>query len=153
LLWALVTLPPYLPGLITTSEGADAIATIVTVVVVIIILMRIPVLFPAIAVDASGASLRNVLADTKGRSWLILKTYLIALLPLLAAIVVVGLTSDYAGLPAWGEVVRDSAFEFLATMVIAVAAARLFDWIGHRVKGLPAEPGSAPLAGQPPPVG
>jgi hypothetical protein len=48
---------------------------------------------------------------------------------------------------------RDSSIEFLATAVIAVAEARLFDWIGHRVKGLPAEPGPAQLAGQPPPVG
>ena len=150
-LWALFTLPPYLVGLITKSETADTIATLVTAVIVIVFLMRLPILFPALAVDAPGASLGNIIADTKGRIWLILKTYVIMLLPLLAVVAVVGLTSDYAGLPAWGETIRDSAFEFLATMVIAVAASRLFDWIGHQVKGLPA--GSAQLAGQTPPAG
>ena len=139
--------------MITDSEGADAIATIVTAVVVIIILLRMAILFPAIAVDAPGATLRNAIADTKGQIWLIVKTLLMVLLPLLAVVAAVGLTSDYAGLPASWEAAKDSVLEFLATMALAVAAARLFDWIGHQVKGLPAEPGSAPLAGQSPPVG
>ena len=139
-MWALITLPPYLPGLIAPSEGADAIATIATTLVVIIVAVRIAILFPAIAVDVSGASLRNALADTKGRSWLILKSYLIVLLPALIGVLAIGLISDFAALPAWWSTARmalDSSLEFLMPVLVTVVASRLFDWIGHRVKGLP----------------
>ncbi|CAN7672062.1 hypothetical protein LJR220_006404 [Bradyrhizobium sp. LjRoot220] len=139
-LWALITLPPYLAGLITPFEDADAIATIAAAVVVIVLLVRMVILFPAIAVDASGASLRNAWADTKGRSWLIVKSFLIALLPALAGLLTVGLISDFEDLPAWWSAVRiafDSPLEFLATVLAAVTASRLFNWIGHQVKGVP----------------
>ena len=149
-LWALIALPPYLAGLITTSDDADAtataldvvvvVATIAIVVVVIVLLVRMVVLFPAIAVDASGASLRNALADTKGRTWLILKSFLIALLPVLACLAAVGLISDFDDLPTWWSAARiafDSPLEFLLTVLAAVTASRLFDWIGHQVKGVP----------------
>ena len=140
MLWALITLPPYLSGLITPSEGADAIATIATTVVVIVVLVRLAILFPAIAVDASGASLRNVLADTKGRSWLILKSFFVVLLPVLAGLLAVGLISDFDDLPTWWSAARiafDSPLEFLATVLAAATASRLFGWIGHQVKGVP----------------
>jgi hypothetical protein len=151
-LWVLMTLPSYLMKL-TSFEAVNVIATIAVGVVAIVLLVRLAILLPAIAVDAPGASPGNVLADTNGRTWLILKTYLIVLLPLLAVVVVAGLISDGLGVPDRLGTFRDSAIEFLATAVIAVAEARLFDWIGDRVKGLPAEPGSAQLPGQPPPAG
>jgi hypothetical protein len=151
-LWALIALPPYLTGLITTSDDADAtataadlvivVATIAIVVVVIVLLLRMVILFPAIAVDASGASLRNAWADTKGRSWLIVKSFLIALLPVLAGLLTVGLISDFGDLPAWWSAVRiafDSPLEFLMTVLAAVTASRLFDWIGHQVRGVPSD--------------
>jgi hypothetical protein len=43
--WALGNLPPYLPGLIMPSEGADTIATIATAIVVIILLVRMVIFF------------------------------------------------------------------------------------------------------------
>jgi hypothetical protein len=149
-LWALMTLPKYLSDL-TQSVAANIIATTVVVVVIIALWVRFAILFPAIAVDAPGASLGNVWADTRGRTWLILKTYLIVLLPLLAVVVVAGLISDRVNVPARLGTLGDSTFEFLANMALAVAAARLFDWIGHQVKGLPAD--SAQLAEQAPSVG
>ena len=36
-LWALITLPPYLPGLITPSEDAVSIATIATAIAVVVV--------------------------------------------------------------------------------------------------------------------
>ena len=138
--WALGNLPPYLMGLIAPSEGANAIATIATTIVTIILAVRLAILFPAIAVDASGALLGNALADTKGRSWLILKSYLIVLLPVLIGSLAVGLISDFADLPSWWSVARiafDSPLDFLLTVLVTVVASRLFDWIGHQVKDLP----------------
>jgi hypothetical protein len=152
-LWILMTLPSYLSNL-TPSVATNIIATTAAVVVVIVLMVRTAILLPAIAVDAAGASLSNAWADTKGRIWLILKTYLIVSVPLLAVVAVAALISDRVSLPARLGTLGDSLFEFLATMVLTVAAARLFDWIGHRVKGLPVEPaGSAQLAGHTPSVG
>lgn len=139
-LWALITLPPYLPGLITPSEDADSIATIATAIVVVVVLVRLAILFPAIAVDAPGASLRHVLADTKARSWLILKSFFIVLLPVLAGFLAVGLISDLDDLPSWWSAARialNSPLELLATVLAAATASRLFGWIGHQVKGVP----------------
>ena len=153
LLWALKSLPPYLSNF-TTSQVANIIATIAVVVLIIVLLVRFAILFPAIAVDAPGASLGNVWADTKGRIWLIVKTYLIWYLPLLAIVVVAGLISDRVNVPDRLSTLGDNVLEFLATMVLTVASARLFDWIGRRVKGLPAGPAdSVQLAKDTPPVG
>jgi hypothetical protein len=97
-LWTLMTLPSYLMKL-TSFEAANLIATIAVGVVALVLLVRLAILLPAIAVDAPGASPGNVFADTNGRTWLILKTYLIVLLPLMAVVVVAGLISDGLGVP------------------------------------------------------
>ena len=47
-------------------------------------------LFPAIAVDAPGASIRNAIADLWGNVWRIFWVGVIAVLPLLLATMVVG---------------------------------------------------------------
>lgn len=83
---------------------------------------------------------RQLLADTSRQTWLILKSYLTALLPLLAVVIVVGLISDRVGVRGGLETARDNSLEFLANVAFAVVASRLFDWIGHQVKGLPAGP-------------
>jgi hypothetical protein len=149
-LWALLNLPPYLAGLITPSEDANAIATIATVVAAIALVVRITVLFPAIAVEAPGASLANALADTRGRSWSILKSYFLVLLPALLVLVVglaaFGLVSDIPDLSTGWDIMGIafvSAIEFLITVLTTVATSRLFDWIGHQVKGQPTSPGPA----------
>jgi len=136
-LWLLKTVPFYLSNL-SPSAIANVIATVAAVMVVIVLLVRFAILFPAIAVDAPGASLGNVWADTSGRTWLIVKTYLIWYLPLLAIVVVAGLITDRVTVSDRLGTLGDNALEFLATIVLTVASARLFDWIGHQVKGLPA---------------
>ena len=71
---------------------------------------------------------------------MILKSFFIALLPVLAGGLAVGLISDFGDLPAWWSAARiafDSPLEFLATVLAAATASRLFGWIGHQVKGTP----------------
>ncbi|CAN0505266.1 unnamed protein product, partial [Phaeothamnion confervicola] len=130
-----MTLLQYLPGLITTSVGANIIATTAAVMIMIVLVVRLAILFPAIAVNAPGASLGNVWADTRGRTWLILKTALIVSLPLLAVAIAAGSISDQVGVTTRLGTLADSSFEFLVTMLLTVASARLFDWIGYQVKG------------------
>lgn len=149
-LWALAGLPPYMSNL-TPSTAVNVVATTAVAVAVIVLVVRTAILFPAIAVDAPGASLGNVWADTKGRTWLILKTSLIVLLPLVAIVAVATVISDSVSVSARLGSLGDSSLEFLANVVLTVALARLFDWIGHQVKGLPAD--SAQLAGQAPSAG
>jgi hypothetical protein len=149
-MWILVTIPSYLTNL-TPSVAANTVATIVVTVIVVVLMVRLAILLPAIAVDAPGASLANVWADTGGRFWLILKTYLIAILPVLALVVVDGMITDRIGVSDRLGNLGDSTLEFLVTLMFVVASARLFDWAGHQVKGLPASP--AQLAGQTPPAG
>lgn len=122
------------------ATRADFTGRIATAIVVVVILMRLAILFPAIAIDAPGASLRHVVADTKARSWLILKSFFIVLLPVLAGLLAVGLISDLDDLPSWWPAARttfDSPLELLATVLAAATASRLYGWIGHQVKGVP----------------
>ena len=71
---------------------------------------------------------------------MILKSFLIVLLPVLAGLLAIGLISDFDDLPTWWSAARiafDSPLELLATVLAAATASRLFDWIGHQVKGVP----------------
>ena len=123
----------------SSTTSADFTGRIATAIVVVV-LVRLAILFPAIAVDAPGASLRNVMADTKARSWLILKSFFIVLLPVLAGLLAVGLISELDDLPNWWSAARiafDSPLELLATVLAAATASRLYGWIGHQVKGVP----------------
>src|SRR5439155_2114286 len=59
------------------------IGVIIGLIVVAIVAMRLTILFPAIAVDARGATVANALADTKGHMFEILLVFVLALLPLM----------------------------------------------------------------------
>jgi hypothetical protein len=49
--------------------------------------LRLTIFLPAIAVDAPGASARNVFADTGGHAWLIVKAYFVTVLPFILLII------------------------------------------------------------------
>src|SRR5258708_267520 len=70
---------------------AGIVLTVVMLVVVLMISLRLSILFPAIAVDAPGASAANALADTKGSAFRIFAIFLLALLPFAALAVVITL--------------------------------------------------------------
>jgi hypothetical protein len=143
-LWSVINLPPHVVNLITSSDAINGIANIVFMVLSVMLTVRIAILLPAIAVDASGATLGSALADTSGRSWLILKAYFIVFLPLLlvtimlAALAWRGTISDVDGVSDWSafpRIMLDGSIGFLTDAAYVVLAARLFDWIGDRVKG------------------
>ena len=73
---------------------------------------------------------------------MILKSFLIVLLPVLAGVLAVSLISDFDDLPTWWRAARiafDSPLEFLMTVLAGATASRLFDWIGHHLKGAPSD--------------
>jgi hypothetical protein len=62
-------------------------AAVVTMIIAMwIVLARLSVMFPAIAVDAPGASWVNALADTKGYAFRIFMTYVVGILLFLLAV-------------------------------------------------------------------
>ena len=70
---------------------------------------------------------------------MILKSFFIVLLPVLAGLLAIGSISDLDDLPSWWSAARitfDSPLELLATVLAAATASRLYGWIGHQVKGV-----------------
>ncbi|WP_315833231.1 hypothetical protein [Bradyrhizobium prioriisuperbiae] len=151
--WGVIVLPPYVVSLITSADQWSIVAFVGTLLLCIP-LLRMIVLFPAIAVDASGASLDNAIADTRGQLWLILKAFfLVWLLPVLAmCLVLLGtlllgvLISDTSTTsPDWSvsssdwpaalQIIFFGGLYFLTQVATAAMVSRLFGWIGSKVKG------------------
>ena len=120
---------------------ADAAAPEVTVVPVTLTIVAfaiavvwLMILFPAIAVDAPGATIGNALADTKAHAWRLLAVSVVALLPpSLLSLVVAGLyepgMSAARLLADTGSGILDTVFETL----FLVIASRFYLWIGERL--------------------
>jgi hypothetical protein len=120
------------------------VAGIATMVAGIVVAIRIAIFFPAIGSDAPDATLGSALADTRGHVWLIGKAFLIVFLPQqVVTLAMIGLASfgmvdDISDLSMWSalpRIVLIGTIDFLTLAAGAVMAARLFDWIGDRVKG------------------
>lgn len=105
-------------------------------VAVMIAGLRLTILFPAIAVDAPGATLARAFADTKGHAWRIFAIGLLALLPLMAtgALVrrIAGRLSGSAIAPVTVGIVEAVLSAFMLTLFVAIAS-RLYQWLGDRV--------------------
>lgn len=142
-LWIGVVLPLAME-LLPPADGIQLVATISIIILTFAFIIRIAVLFPAIAVDSEAATIGNALADTRDRSWFILKAFLVTFMPVLAAMALV------TGLAAFGDISLISGRSlstiiprtvllglvgFLTHSAIAVTAARLYGWIGSQVKG------------------
>ena len=144
----LLALKQFALNLLTPSNSSHTIALLVagiaTIVASIAVAVRMAIFFPAIASDASRATIGSAMADTRGHVWLILKAFFIVLLPLLmVSAAMVGMESfdaigDISDLSMWSALPRimlAGTIGFLTQAANAVMAARLFDWIGDRVKG------------------
>ena len=111
----------------------------IVLVVAIHLFLRLIIVFPAFAVDAPGASLKNAYADTKGRAWRILGILLLAhlpfMLPLLALTAL--FVRDEAAARSWAlySEIAVSAFGIVLVTLLVVIASRLYLSIGDRTKG------------------
>jgi hypothetical protein len=145
-LWLLNNIALHVMSLVTPSDFIKTIVILAAWIASIAVAIRIAILFPAIASDARGATIRSALADTRGRVWFILKASLIVFLPLmvvtiamlgLASLGVVGDVSDPSTWSALPQVMLIGIIGFLTQAANAVLASLLFGWIGDRVKGTP----------------
>jgi hypothetical protein len=100
-------------------------------VVALVATVRLIILFPAIAVDAPGATWTHAMADTQGRFWRILAISTLAALPALAGMIALLLIGPNSWLLV--VAVSDGVMSVvLMTLAIAVAS-RLYEQLGDRV--------------------
>jgi hypothetical protein len=96
------------------------------------------ILFPAIAIDAPGATAANAYADSKGNVWRIFFIFFLAILPFIAialGLFFLGLIStatNISPLKIAGQIVSDIIGVPAYALFVAVAS-RLFQALGERV--------------------
>lgn len=131
---AALTLASMLPALIGLRAGASVVANTVALVLMILFLVasvRLLILFPAIALDAPGASWPNAFADSQGRFWRIFAILLLAILPLLVGGM---LLSALVGADSALGKVGWSMVGFLAGTLSAAIASRLYMALARRLQ-------------------
>jgi hypothetical protein len=122
------------------GSGWGGLASVVVFFIAAGVALRCVMIFPAIAVDAAGASLGNALLDAKGDGWRISWLILVTAAPIFA-IVILGVVL-VVWLPGWAEIaiviVIDSFMTFWMITGVAAAASRLYAVYGDRL-GRPAK--------------
>jgi len=127
---------------ILRTIGVSAIPAITLSLIAYIAMLvasaRLIILFPAIAVDASGASASNALADTKGHASQIFIILMLTLLPLVALAIIVTLMLGpgvrNAGTPvAIAQLAVGAILETFAIALCVAIAARVFQALADRV--------------------
>jgi hypothetical protein len=116
-----------------------ASAWIALMITGVIVCLRLLILFPAIAVDADGASWRNAIADTKGHTW---RLFFIMLLTAIPAYVLFGTVPFLPGWPygpnAIGQIAlsaAQAAVRVLMVCALAAVASRLFAAFANKLNG------------------
>ena len=131
------TLPTFLLLLLPVPEEFRIAGAAVISIAVLIVALRVIILFPAVAVDAPGATWDNAMADTKGHAWRIFLIALLASVPLLMAGVILGLMFLDPGKLSIRTVLGALVGGVLGIAVLTLAvviASRLYEQIGIRVK-------------------
>ncbi len=125
-----------------TAIGLSALTalvpTFVVLIAVLIVLMRLTILFPAIAVGARGASRANAVADSKGHAFSIFLIFLLAQLPMAALSIGVTLMLGRGvmepGTPAaMVHLVLGGAIQVIVTVLCVAIASRAFQALADRV--------------------
>jgi hypothetical protein len=138
--WASVVLVlSQLPDLMSKLPG-DSIAPLLLVlasyVAIVIIFIRSMILFPAIAVDAPGATLRHAFADSKGHVWMILSGFIVPFTPSGIVVALIVLAAFFE-LPLAGSALMLGLLGLIKMfwIVLAVAiASRLYIGLGDRLR-------------------
>jgi hypothetical protein len=140
---SLAVLIPFLIALLLThSPGARAIVMLVCAIALVYVTLRIILLFPAIAVDAPGATWANAWADSKGSAGRILLMLLLAALPIIVALFLLTLVISVSAVMAGGLTAQRLVFAaamagaggMVGYTLVVVIASRLYEWLADRLK-------------------
>jgi hypothetical protein len=104
------------------------ICVTVSLIVAIIVCLRLAILFPAIAIDAPGATASNALADTRGFAVDIFLIYLLAALPIVA----IDFISRGLNLPMMIGTVFDVVLDVIVLVLLVVITSRIFQALADR---------------------
>ena len=148
--WAALSVVVYLPislvDLLAPARGSMSFPHLIALagmpivlIAIIVVTLRLTIIFPAVAVDAPGATWRNVMADTKGYAWRIFLFGLVACLPLIVpALALGGLVGTGTRTGSWIvnalTIVFAAVLGVVALTLFIVFASRLYLWIGNRTK-------------------
>jgi hypothetical protein len=135
LVWFVVSL---IGTLTEPSIGLHVIVVFALLVIGAIVSLRLITLFPAIAVDAPGASWKMAAATTRGHAWHILGVLILSALPMIVP-AVAGLLIGFwlnpaTRFPAWTavEAIAGGAVSLLSITIGIAVASRLFQRLGER---------------------
>jgi hypothetical protein len=129
-------------ALFPVSTSLGWVADMILGIVAALIVVRVVILFPAVAVDAADPSWQRAAEDTKGHSWHVFFVLLVSVLP----IVVFDIIQPYLAALAWsvshlawavGVGSSKAASELIATAVWVATASHLYQALG-RSSGQPA---------------
>ena len=115
--------------------GVTFVATVTIIFTGFWATARLSILFPAIAVDAAGASWRNVMADTRGYAWRIFLIFVLTSLPFVPVLIGIGLA---LGRGTVAGAVIGGAVGIVSTTLYVVVASRLYQLLGDHVNPSPA---------------
>jgi hypothetical protein len=144
ILWMLGSVLELLPS---PDNLASVSMIFIWVFGLVILFVRLALLLPAVAAGPEHVTARDAIQDTKGHVWLIFSALLIAFIPAVATsivsmvLVAFGWIVDMSELTLWEAVPRMillAAVQVATVLMGLVAVARMFHWIGDRVKrGMP----------------
>jgi hypothetical protein len=139
----ILTIPSMLMMVGAEAGGSTGIVLVLIFLVLFIIgiiaTLRMLILFPAIAVDASGADWKNAMADTRGHSWRVFFVAVLTGIPAFALIILIQyLLADPSG-AGWGlGIVAGLLQGFTGVLMLAAyaaAASKLFAAYANRLNG------------------
>jgi hypothetical protein len=136
--FGLLMIVPVQLSIFTLSVRIMFAFSVVSVGLLAFVLSRVTILFPAIAIDAPGATWKNACDDTRGHAWRIGLVFALATLPVAAIIAVdpaLWLPAESAGSSPI-LIVRsaiDVAVRIWTSALFVVIASRLLQALGERV--------------------
>ncbi len=143
--WSVVLLlissvPLLLTPLLPFSIAVQLSLLLIVMLVLIVLSLRITILFPAVAVDAPGATWSNAIADTRGYALRIFLVGLVTAFPLLVGagllLYAVGLERSKAVTSQLVGIVATGALSLLGLTLFVIIASHFYEWLGDRVKSL-----------------
>lgn len=113
------------------------VLSIILAIVGFFFVMRLTILFPAIAVDAPGATWRSAYEDTRGHVSRIFGIILLAMLPVLPVMLLLlhaaPLSAARFTPPAIASTILDSSVNVFCTILLVAIASRVYQRVGDHV--------------------
>lgn len=142
-LWAITAVPSILAVVLPVSNWISFTFGVIVILTAVVVFVRLVPLFPAISIDARGASMTNALADSRGHFWFIVRSALIPIILLLLVVIPVLVLAAFGGVDdidsvgAGWRLLREGVIAAIATVAITIATvafARVFESIGQHLK-------------------